>query len=289
MAAQLISTLPRYMHILALDSSRRFLTLANFGGLLTFSSAEPSHLTVHECRRISEQSSVFMIRSQNGKFWRRETDDFIVADLDTMDEAIYFRALQLPNKVTVLQTIDDQLYLKRFDGRIDGYRAYTPNIDIHSQMLVVAADDMIVTLPHKLALLALDDSRRFLARPSTGGGAVTFSVDAMSSLTIHEVVESIMDDGTVMIRTPDGMFWRRRSDGYIIADREGTPGTSDKESYFKAVRFQNVTVFQSVVDGRYLKRFTNGSISNGYNAATDSIDSHCQMLVIAVDDESAFK
>ena len=113
---------------------------------------------------------------------------------------------------------------------------------------------------------------RFIALESLSGSAgvyltvgnvpyLTFTAEQKTRMVAHEVVYNADEAGALMLRAPNGRFWQRNSMGYILADRESTPGTpaSDPACYFRAFRYDDDDrlFLQSSLDGEYIKRYSN--------------------------------
>ena len=110
------------------------------------------------------------------------------------------------------------------------------------------------------------------------GGQVpylTIAAEQKTRMVAHEVVYNADEAGVLMLRAPNGRFWQRNSMGYILADRESTPGTpaSDPACYFRAFRHDEAgqLLLQSLVDAKYIKRFTLDGVSNGLHASATGV------------------
>lgn len=116
---------------------------------------------------------------------------------------------------------------------------------------------------------------------------LTFSAKQKTRLAAHEVVYNVDEEGVVMMRAPNGRFWQRNSAGFIVADRESIPSNpnSDAACYFKVFRrADGQLLFQSVLDYRYIKRYTTDIYHALHASATGSGDIHAVLHVTSAVD-----
>ncbi|EFJ32069.1 hypothetical protein SELMODRAFT_408502 [Selaginella moellendorffii] len=99
---------------------------------------------------------------------------------------------------------------------------------------------------------------------------LTFSEQSKSRLATHQILYLKKD--TVFLRAANGRFWRVLQDGgWVVADREGTPASTDTDCQFEVKQINSNTYsFKSVLNGKYLGGHTVKNLERGFRASDDT-------------------
>ncbi|KAJ7289048.1 hypothetical protein O6H91_07G022300 [Diphasiastrum complanatum] len=264
--AQPVLSLPRYIALKPgpQDGHDLYLALAPLNGVpyLTFTAQQKTRFATHEVVYNTDVSGVVMIRAPNRRFWRRNDAGYIVADREEIpdpsiaqDRACYFRVTGQASNMIVLQSLVDDLYLKRYTHTIrDGYCAITRTIDPWTTMQFTAADDTAITLPRYIMLFG--DNKMYVGdHRERNIDWLKFNKPDERLSAAHEVIPLV--DGNVMIRNINiNKFWRR-SPNWIWADADASDALRKIDCHFDVIKLSSTLVaFKSKANNLFLKRYS---------------------------------
>ncbi|KAH7278633.1 hypothetical protein KP509_38G049900, partial [Ceratopteris richardii] len=264
----LVSTasLPRFIALQShSNQTRHYLTLQINNGVpyLTFSAQQRTRLAVHEVLYNVNEEGVVMLRAPNGRFWQRNSSNYIVADREpvptnlTSDPACYFKIYRRSDGHLVFQSLLDNRYLKRYTSHIlhSLHASASASDDVHAALPISIALDAAVILPRYIMLFG--DNQRYVGdHHERKIDWLKFNKDTPRLAAAHQVIP-LLDGNFAILNMNLQKFWRR-SPNWIWADVATLSSARDnKDCHFDVLKLSSTLIsFMSIANDRLLKRYT---------------------------------
>lgn len=273
-----VAVLPRYIAIKG--DNGMYLALKS-DGLLTFDAAEMTRLATHEVLyNVDDPNATFIIRSQNMRFWQRDSANWIRANRDADqppsvgDTTARFTLARVASGKLAFRSAVDGLYLNRYNRDLNGYNAVEQSPNQSSEVEVSDAWEYPISLPRYIFLKGNNDMYLLSHHERSINWLKFHGSDPGNLYGTSEVVPLL--DGSLAFYSPQtDRFWRN-STNWIFTDSSRSDALTNTRCHFEPIRLsRSMLALRNKYNNLICKRLSdywvnclNASASNTSDATT---------------------